>query len=172
MRALVIASLLFSATALAEDAGGLTWTAPKDWAKQADRPMRVATYAVPASGGGEAGELAVFYFGPNEGGGVDANVQRWISQFEQPDGKPSAQVAKVTKEKGTLPITRVDLTGTYTASMGPMAPKTNKPGYRLMGAIVQGPQGAVFFKLTGPEKVVKAAAPQFDKLIKSVRPTK
>ena len=43
--------------------------------------MRAATYTV-----GE-GECAVFYFGAGQGGGVQANIDRWIGQFE-PEGKP------------------------------------------------------------------------------------
>ena len=44
--------------------------------------MRKASYEVPrAKGDSEDGELAVFYFGPGQGGGIDANVERWIKQF-------------------------------------------------------------------------------------------
>jgi hypothetical protein len=128
--------------------------------------MRVATLEVPAAPSSEPGELAVFYFGQGQGGGVDANVQRWIAQFEKPE-------SKTRKEKvNGLQVTRVEVTGTYTSSMGPMAPKTDKPGYQLLGAIVEGPQGAVFFKLTGPKQTVSKAAPDFEKLVKSVRAKK
>jgi hypothetical protein len=55
------------------------------------------------------------------------------------------------------------------ASAGPMAPtKTSKPGFRLLGAIVEGPQGAVFFKLTGPAKTVAASEAGFEKMLSSV----
>ncbi len=173
MRALVAVSLLLSAVAFAQDAGGLSWTIPGDWKRLPDRPMRAGTWMIPEAGASEPGELAVFYFGPNQGGGIDANVQRWIGQFVQPDGKPSDKVAKITKQKvGAHQVTRVELTGTYTASMGPMAPKSNKPGYRLLGAIVEGPEGAVFFKITGPEKAVDAAKADFDTVIKSVKAKK
>lgn len=125
--------------------------------------MRAATYSVPAeTGDPEAGECAVFYFGPNEGGGVQANIDRWIGQMKQPDGSSSATKAKTQKLDGSVPITLVDLTGTYLSSSGPMMQvSAEKPGFRMMGAIVQGPQGAVFFKFTGPEKTVGANAPKF-----------
>ena len=45
------------------------------------------------------------------------------------------------------------------------APANPKPGYRLLGAIVEGPEGAVFFKLTGPEKSVTAAEKTFRKML-------
>jgi hypothetical protein len=45
-----------------------------------------------------------------------------------------------------------------------------KTGYRLLGAIVEGPQGSVFFKLTGPENTVKSAKDGFDALLQSIKP--
>jgi len=155
-----------AAPALAESAGGVEWNAPPGWKAQPQRPMRAATYAVPAAPGDkEDGECAVFYFGPGQGGGVEANLQRWISQFET-TAKP--QTAK--KTIGGLAVTTIDLSGTYLASAGPMAPtKTSKPGYRLWGGIVEGPQGAVFFKFTGPAKTVAGNQAAFDKMLASVR---
>ncbi|HZH02146.1 MAG TPA: hypothetical protein VEY30_00095 [Myxococcaceae bacterium] len=164
---------LLTSAAFAESAGGLTWTAPPAWKSDAPKPMRAATYKIaPAAGDTDPGELAVFYFGPGQGGDVEANVKRWIGQFEQPDGKPSAERAKTQKKTvNGLQATTIDLPGTYTASMGPMSPtQTSKPGYRLLGGIVEGPQGAVFFKLTGPAKTVQAAQADFQKLLSSVKP--
>lgn len=163
---IVLAALLISAATHAESAGGIQWTAPAAWRAQAQRPMRAATYAVPAAPGDkEEGECAVFYFGPGQGGGIDANLQRWISQFET-TAKP--QTAK--KAINGLAVTTIDLAGTYLASAGPMAPtKTSKPGYRLLGAIVENPQGAVFFKFTGPAKTVAAHQGNFDKLLGTLR---
>jgi hypothetical protein len=47
--------------------------------------------------------------------------------------------------------------------------KSRKPGYRIAGAIVEAPQGSVFFKLTGPAATVQAAKPAFDKMLQSVK---
>jgi hypothetical protein len=162
---LVLLCLLVPA-ASADSAGGIQWTAPSGWKAQAPRPMRAATYAVPAAAGDkEDGECAVFYFGAGQGGGVEDNLKRWISQFET-----SAKPLTAQKKISGLPVTTIDLSGTYLASAGPMAPtKTSKPGYRLLGAIVEGPQGAVFFKFTGPAKTVAAAQPAFEKMLASMR---
>ncbi len=163
----------FAATALltAESAGGIRWTAPPTWKAQGARPMRAATYSVPAAPGDkEDAECAVFYFGPGQGGGIEDNITRWIGQFEQPDGKPSRAAAKISRQPfNGVPVSLIDLTGTYMASAGPMSQtKTPKPGYRLLGAIADSPQGAVFFKLTGPLKTVVAAQPAFQNLLKSL----
>jgi len=131
--------------------------------------MRAATYLIPAAAGDtEGAECAVFV---NIGGGVDANIKRWIGQFEQPDGGSSEAKAKQKKEAvNGLPVTMVDLTGTFAGGgMAVGQPSPKRPGYRLLGAIVEGPNGEVFFKLTGPAKTVAAAQNEFEALIKSVR---
>ena len=164
-------SLAAAGLVLAGTAGGLKWTEPPSWKAQPERPMRAATYTVPrAAGDAEDGECAVFYFGPGQGGGVEANLKRWIGQFEAPGGGPADKLAKTSKATvNGLAVTRIDLTGTYKASGGPMMqPGPAKPGYRLLGAIVEGPQGAVFFKLTAPAKTAAAQAAAFDKMIQSV----
>lgn len=132
--------------------------------------MRVVTYLIPAaSGDREGAECAVFYFGPGQGGGVEANLTRWIGQFEQPDGRPSASLAKKKKEAiNGLPVTTIDLTGTYLGGGPMMGQGEKKPGYRLLGAIVEAPEAAVFFKLTGPAKTVAAAQSEFQSLLKSL----
>jgi hypothetical protein len=168
--AILMLSLALAGMARADQAGGLTWPAPPEWRAQGERPMRAATYSIPAARGDtEPAELAVFYFGESSGGGVDANVKRWIDQFQKADGTSAAKDAKVKKETiAKLPATTVDVKGTYTGGsmMGPSAPK---PGYRLLGAIVEGPGGNVFFKLTGPEKTVSAAEKPFRKLLDGLK---
>ncbi|WP_239470336.1 hypothetical protein [Archangium violaceum] len=154
------------------EAGGLTWTAPPVWEAQHARPMRVATYKIaPAKGDSDAAELAIFYFGAGQGGAVDANVARWLGQFQKADGAPVTDKDARTKKETVngLPLTTVDVKGTYTGGGPMMGPSTPKPGYRLMGAIVEGPEGPVFFKLTGPERTVASGEKGFRKLLESVK---
>ena len=149
-------------------AGGLTWTVPKAWtlAPKASS-MRVATHKVPAAPGDpEDGELAIFYFGEGQGGGVDANVERWFAQLE-PEPGASKNEKKETRVGG-IKVTVVAASGTYSSGM-PGGPTTPKKGWALRGAIAEGPKGAVFFKLTGPKKTVAAAAGDFDALVKSLK---
>jgi len=134
--------------------------------------MRAATYQVPsAAGDPEGGECAVFYFGPGQGGGVQANIDRWIAQFEQPDGKPSADRAKHGRETiGGLSVTKIDLSGTFLGGGPAMgAGSAKKPGYRLLGAIVEAPEGPVFFKLTGPSNTVRSAEKEFEGMLASLK---
>ena len=134
--------------------------------------MRAATYRVPAAAGDpEDAECAVFYFGVGQGGTVQANIDRWVSQFEQPDGGPSSKVAKVTEQIiNGLKVTTVSLAGTYLASRGPMAqPAAAKPGFHMLAAIVDAPQGPVFFKLTGPSKTVLGIREEFEGFLQTLK---
>lgn len=159
------------AAAATHEAAGVRWTPPAQWKVQPARAMRVATYTVPAAeGDAEDGECAVFFFGAGQGGDVESNLRRWIGQFEQPDGKPSGQAAeRGEKAIAGLKVTTLKLDGTYLASAGPMAPvQEKKPGYRLLGAIVEAPEGNVFFKLTGAAKTVAAAETEFNGMVGSL----
>ncbi|HSP79071.1 MAG TPA: hypothetical protein VLQ93_11105, partial [Myxococcaceae bacterium] len=103
-------------------AGGVSWTAPSGWEAQGSRPMRVATYRIaPVKGDSEPAELAIFYFGPGQGGAVEANIQRWVSQFQKPEGAPlpEKEARREKKTLGGVPVTTVDAKGTYTGG-GPM----------------------------------------------------
>ena len=154
-----------AAPALAAAAGGIQWTVPARWTAGAGSAMRVATYAAPAAKGAEAGECAVFFFGAGQGGGIDDNVARWAKQFE---GAPAPR--RTTATVAGMRVTRAEVAGTYLSPGGPMMQSTGKrTGYRLLGAIVEGPGGNVFFKLTGPSATVGAAQADFDALVASVR---
>jgi hypothetical protein len=94
-------------------------------------------------------------------------MSRWIGQFQS---KGPAQRGQRTVHG--LKVTTVDVSGAYSGMGGPMAKAgaPPKPNYRLLGAIVEGPQASVFFKLTGPSKTVAQNQAAFDKLIASLQP--
>jgi hypothetical protein len=145
-------------------AAGIAWTVPAGWTTGEGSSMRVATYQVPGVKGAEGGECAVFYFGPGQGGGVDDNVQRWARQF-----KESPTPRRETRTVGGIAATLVDVEGTYlNPGGGMMQSRGEKPDYRLLGAIVEAPQGNVFFKLTGPQATIADAKAAFDSLIGSI----
>ena len=149
---------------------GISWTAPAGWTVQPPRQMRIATYSVPAATGDqEPGECAVFFFGPGEGGDVEGNVARWQGQFEGPDGK-TPELERQQSTVNDLSVTTVSVTGAYLASMGPMVQSgAKKPGFKMLGAIIEAPEGNVFIKFTGPEKTVDEAGSAFKEMVDSVR---
>ncbi|HUQ91374.1 MAG TPA: hypothetical protein VM120_06820 [Bryobacteraceae bacterium] len=152
----------------AESVASLRWTPPRDWKNEGSRPMRVATYMVPpAPGDTDPAECAVYFFGAGQGGGIDANLERWKGQLRGPGGKPvEAKTGKRTVHG--LSVTTIDASGEYAGMGGPMAAaKSSKPGYRLLGAIVEGPQGNVFLKFTGPAKTIAANQTKFEQMLAS-----
>ncbi|MFN0087174.1 MAG: hypothetical protein ACKVX9_17430 [Blastocatellia bacterium] len=155
------------ATGAEEAAPGapVKWAAPSRWGSKPASGMRAATYLIPAAPGDDEGaELAVF---TNIGGGVQANIDRWIGQFEAADA-PRAKQKKETING--FAVTSVDLTGTFKGGGMAMGQTSGpKGGYRLLGAIIETPGGEVFFKMTGPAKTMAAAQPEFQSLLKSLR---
>ncbi len=112
-------------------------------------------------------ELVLFFFGAGGGGGIQANIDRWLGQFE---GEPESKLEE--KAMGGKTVTLLSAKGTYLDTMagaGPFsgAPKTAKPDYTMLAAILPSDQGAVFLKLTGPTKSVEAMREAFDRFVAS-----
>ena len=158
------AAAAVAAGAIEGAAAGVQWIAPASWKNQPARSMRVATYEIPAAPGTESGECGVFYFGQGKGGGVEDNIARWVGQFEA-----AAPPKRETRTVHDLRVYTVDVSGTYLASGGPMMQaQAKKPGYRLLGAIVEAPRGLVFFKCTGPAATIGKAQVDFQSLVGSL----
>ena len=139
-------------------AGDLRFKAPDGWTtEKASSSMRVAQYKLPkAEGDKEDASLVVYYFGANQGGTPQANIDRWIGQIQQPDGSDSKSKAKTeTLTVNGLKVTTVDVTGTYNAEMAPGSGTFhNDENYRLRAAVIETPNGSYYVKLIGPEKTV------------------
>ena len=132
--------------------------------------MRKATYEVAsAAGDSPSAEMAVFYFGPEQGGDIESNIQRWVAQFQ---GIPSGGILRSQREANSLTQHVVEIPeGTYSNAMRPGAPGAPMAGYSLLGAVVLAPTGKYFFKLTGPSATVKTQRDAFFKLLASMKPT-
>ena len=130
--------------------------------------MRAATYTVPGRDTNAASaECVVYFFGAGQGGRIEANLERWKGQIVGADGKP-AEAKTVKRTIHGLPVTTIDSSGDYSGMGGPMAQsKTVQHNYRLLGAIVEGPDGNVFIKFTGPAETVTARQPEFEQLLNS-----
>jgi len=133
--------------------------------------MRAAQFRVPHSeGDSEDAELVLFYFGEGKGGSADQNLERWTGQFTQPDGKPSKEAAVVViRTVNGLKETSLDVAGAYQPAQMGGAGGDAKSGWRLLAAVIEGPGGPWFWRLTGPDATVKAAKPQFDELLTSLQ---
>jgi hypothetical protein len=156
----------------APPAAGLVFTAPPAWtSRPSASTMRVAEFVIPrAAGDSEDAEAIVYFFG-GSGGSVDANIDRWIGQMQQPDG--SASKEKARRERLTingLTVTTVDVAGIYVAEVRPGATERhNKPGFRLRAAVIETPRGPYYIKMTGPAKTMAAADADFKKFLATMR---
>ena len=145
----------------------MAWNDPAGWKRSnAPGPMRKASYEVPAAAGDtEPASLGVFHFG-SKGGTVEANVDRWVAQFQ---GVSREQLKRTDRSSGGLVQHVVEIEkGTFASGM-PGGPTTPKPGWALLGAIVETPSGPWFFKLVGPKRTVEKARDEFFRLLDSAK---
>jgi hypothetical protein len=167
-------SALFTAFALtiAAQAAGpdtfkvseFTFKRPGSWEwVEVQSQMRKAQLKVTAADAKEPGEVVFFFFGP-QSGGTKANVDRWLGQFEEGRDKINAKTEE--KKFAKALVTYVSAEGTYKSGMPGTAP-VPKAGFALLGGIVEGSEGSVFVRLTGPAALVKAARADFEKMIES-----
>ena len=140
--------------------------APADWKViPVNSSMRKAQLSVPgAAAGQDAGEVVFFHFGPSSGGGTQANVERWLGQFVEPRSQIGSEVESETL--GGRKVTYVQAKGTYKSGL-PGQPFTPKKDYRLLGAIIEGEQGSVIIRFTGPAALVEKNRDAFKKMIAS-----
>lgn len=119
-------------------------------------PMRKAQYRLPhLAGDAEDATLVVTFFS-GQGGGLEANIERWTSQFEQPDGKKSADLVQRAERKvDGMDVHEVALSGTYVAETSPGSGKQyHNENWRMLAAIVDSDHGPYYLKLVGPAATV------------------
>ncbi len=132
--------------------------------------MRVAEFVLPrVEGDPEDGDVVIYYFG-GQGGDPEANLARWTAQMQQPDGRPSASVAKrASLTVHGLQVTMLEVAGTYVAEVRPGATEHfNKPGFRMRAAVVATPRGPYFIKMLGPDQTIQHWSPSFDALVQTI----
>ena len=152
---------------------GLSYDVPSGWTEEsATSSMRLAQFRLPkADGDSEDGELVIFYFGGG-GGSTQANVDRWIGQFEKADGSSAREVATIEeRDNGQARLTTVDINGTYNRSVGPMmmGRTESKTGFRMLAAVVEANGGPWFVKFTGPARTVGQWEQGFNTFLDSFR---
>lgn len=104
-------------------------------------------------------------------GGIEANIVRWIGQFEGLT-RADAKIEKKTIQKTTVHI--VELEGTYKDSMGggPFAPGPVKKveNHAMIGLIFELEGGElVFVKMTGPKKTIAGEREAVMKMVEGLK---
>ncbi len=148
--------------------GGLTFPAPAKWqARQPSTSMRLAEYAVPGSGG-EA-SLVIFRF-PG-GGSAQANIDRWVGQFQgaaQSNGGKGPAIQQ--QQRDGLTLTTLDVSGDYEGAQMPGAPPQPPiQGARLLALVIEGKGDPYFLKLQGPGATIGEWADAWANVVASIR---
>jgi hypothetical protein len=171
----VLLTLLVPAASAQQPAKGtirvVDWTAPvaAGWVQQPPaNTMRLAQFQVPGKGKDGNAEVVVFYFGQGGGGPLQANIDRWVSQFTTADGKPVKPVITKAKAAG-MPLTTVELHGSYSRGVG-MGPQGDAlPNHSLLAYVVETPKGNVTFHLWGPRATVAANRKGIEAMVQGLK---
>jgi hypothetical protein len=157
---------------------GLKSKVPASW-KQEKVPaksgkLRIAQFRLPkAKDELDDAELAIFFFGTGSGGSTADNIKRWKEMFDAPKGKTIDESTKVEQLKvGKVPVTVVDVQGTYKEKFPPFAPNakiTRKENYRLIGVVFESENGPYFLRVTGPAATVEHHKKDFDSWLKNFK---
>jgi hypothetical protein len=154
--------------------GKVVLTAPASWVRKTPKVRFIDhEFAVPAEkGDSDDGRVTVM----GAGGSIEANIDRWIGQFSQPDGSEMKNQTREAERKKTisgLEVHFVDLAGTYKdmpRPFDPNSPAVDRKDYRMLAAIVASPTlGNYFIKFYGPKQTVTAHAGQFGKMIDGMK---
>lgn len=156
-----------------ETVAGATFRPPSAWKDLGPGGMRQANYTLgPLEGERDSATMAVFYFGATQGGSVNENIERWISQMSLPDGGDSHKaVMRNDFNVDGMSAHLVELAGTYQASArGMMGGVTeSKENYRMAAVVLETPEGNLFFKLTGPDHTAQTMIEQFKAMLKEIK---
>ncbi|MBM3845864.1 MAG: hypothetical protein FJ405_06220 [Verrucomicrobia bacterium] len=145
--------------------GGLKFKKPEKWTwVESTSSMRKAQLKAASSDGKHASEAVFFHFGPGGGGGVAANVDRWLGQFQESKDKLQSKTETITVAGHK--VTYVQAQGTYLSGL-PGGPKTPMPDTLLHGAVVEHADGDVFIRMTGPVPQMKSLHGEFRSMVES-----
>lgn len=139
-------------------AGAVKVNVPEGWVSKPTRSnFRLAQFSIPkAEGDKDDTECVVWFYGLNGSGGINGNIERWISQFEPKDRKVKIMTGKSSQGDYEL----VDITGTWNrpVDMPHGGLKiVREPASRLFGLVlIVRHAGDYFVELMGPEKTVAA----------------
>jgi hypothetical protein len=143
-------------------------TVPAGWTSRApSSTSRLAEFVIPETAAGSA-EVVVYFFGPRQGGNVDANLARWRSQFSNPDSSPVYE--RVTRDSsGAFPLTIAEYRGSYRRGIGAGSADSVRAGQELIAAIVETPRGVMFIQMFGPIARVVAERETYMRLLKDLK---
>jgi hypothetical protein len=147
---------------------GMHSQVPAAWlAEEVASSMRVLQYRIPGAGDTDDGQFVLYYFGPTQGGSLEANLDRWTSQFSRPDGGEVEAV--IDPLEGRFPAKLVQLEGDYARGVGMGPAGEALPDRMLLAAVVESPKGNLYPQLHGPAQLVKELRKDFIAFIEGMQ---
>lgn len=146
------------------DIKGVRFRIPDDWERAELTPTQAgfvdARFLIPVDG--EQVQLTV----TSVSGGIEANFDRWIGQFEIPAGRiPHRETIAV----GGTDAHWIDISGTYSPGVGFTAGESQS-GVRMLGVgIPLRTGGEMYLKLTGTESQIGTLIDALREVVKSAR---
>ena len=137
---------------------GIRFDVPVDWNEQPKSEFYEAKYVIPS----EEGEMVLTL--TSMGGGIDANLQRWVGQFQQdPDEGPRRETLRIDGAKSEW----LDVRGTFRSRVGTSpGPHEN---WRLLGVAIPMKPRPFLLKLIGPRAAVSGFEADFRKFARSAQ---
>lgn len=154
---------------------GLKSRAPSNWKSEDPTGQnRVYQFTIPkADGDKEDALLIVFFFGTGQGGGIEANIQRWKNMVKPAEGAKESDAYKTTEFKiGDVKATMFEANGTYMLKKRPFDPNEKaepRPDYRMVAVILETKNGPYYIRMYGPKKTMEANKKGFEDWIKNLK---
>ncbi len=155
--------------------GKVEMTVPADW-KKVEPQSSIVQFEFTAPADAKEGDEKARITMMAASGSIDANIERWYGQFEQPDGKSTKEKATIEKfDVDGLTVHWVEIPGSFKDSMGrgPFSGGKTvlRKDYRMLGAIIvaKDQEQNYFIKLTGYKDVVAKLADAFKKSLKELK---
>ena len=128
--------------------------------------MRLAQFRLP---GEKAAEVIVFYFGAGQGGGAQANIARWVSQFKPVNGKPVQPSVDNMTTAGGFEVTWVEIQGDYARGVGVGPIGDYKFDQMLIAAITETPRGNLYIQFHGDRDTILEHRDEFSQFVMTLR---
>lgn len=141
---------------------GFRFRVPAGWQQVELSPAQqgfiTASFQIPQAGDGVKLTLS------SVGGGVDANLKRWVGQFQLPPGEtPRQESIRVD----SIDAVWLDLRGTFNS--GTALDSNVESDMRMIGVAIPRSPRDFYLKLTGPREQLLKAEKEFRDFVKSAR---
>jgi len=170
-----MSGILFDFNSKPVTVGGITYTPASQWVNLEKTKDRFAGYTFgPLEGDSDSATMYVYYYGEKQKSNLDNMLESWITSMTIPDGRdPHNAKIQYIKTVADMNVHILSMQAIYNvpaeeSKTGQPIPKEN---YRLIGVVVEAPEGNIFFKLTGPEYTARIMCEAYITMIDKIKKT-